>query len=158
MYVCIGRNTNLAYRCLSHSSSCYSETAPGNTIIYLVWITRQVVWTSLLRQLYNKACICQQCMNTGNPRNSLLAYTCRCHIAAYDYMRSSLNHKTSLWTSLCTDFKYHILFPGQPIIATTYSAKDPKNLFKGLCPYGSCSSSICSQNLPITNYARIHIP
>ena len=23
------------------------------------------------------------------------------------YMHSSLNHKTSLWTSLCTDFKYH---------------------------------------------------
>ena len=29
----------------------------------------------------------------------------------------------------------YILFPGQNIIATTYPAKDPKNLFEGLHPY-----------------------
>ena len=57
---------------------------------------------------------------------------------------SSLNHKTSLWTSLYTDYKYHwvhlVSWPKH--YWQIYPAKDPRNLFKGLCPYGSCSSSM----------------
>jgi len=60
-----------------------------------------------------------------------------------------------LYIQITSTIEY-ILFPGQNIIGKFIQLKTPKTCLKDYV-HMEVVAAVCSQNLPITNYARIHI-